>query len=637
MTIGTRSVRSYPKCCVSKIRGGFSQRRPNGTGGWIHDLIGVRRVPYRLPELIRAATEQRIWVTEGEADCERLRSLGAIATTNSGGAGKWADDFAEYFHKRPVIILPDNDAPGKAHAFQVAQSLSRVAASVRVLKLPGLVAKGDVSDWIDAGGTLVALNGLADTTAEFEFNPPTTSTWALTDVGNAERFADLFAKQFRYVGEWDRWIYYDGKRWAPDAHGSVMRAAIDTVRQLHTDAGSLTDSAERTDLARHALRSESARALRALIEIAKTDRRITIPADQLDNSARTCYLLNVDNGTIDVRTGEIMSHNPEDFITRLAPINFDATASLELWETFLERILPDPEVRAFVQRYAGSALTGDTADQCFVLFHGIGANGKSTLENVLLGALGDYGRQADFETFLHSTGRSDRRGAARSDLVALRGKRLVSAIEASDGQRLNESLVKSLTGSDALTARGNYERNDSTFTPELHLMLSTNELPRIHGDTAIWRRVLVVEFPVTIPEHERDTTLFTRLTSPANLAGVLNWCLIGARDWYDTGDTNRLRPPDAVRMATATYRNDQDVLARFFEDCCDLDPSAWTATKELRAVYGGWAEAAGERALGESTLRQKLRARGLKPDRRGTPAQRGWSGIRLTGWLPSRD
>jgi len=141
---------------------GFSQCRPDGKGGTIWNMNGVVRVPYRLPELVASDPRQTVFICEGEKDCDRLQSLGILATCNSGGAGKWQNKFSRHFTGRLVVVITDNDDPGRDHAQKVAQSLHDVAESVRILELPNLPEKGDVSDWLDADGTKDGLLDLAE-------------------------------------------------------------------------------------------------------------------------------------------------------------------------------------------------------------------------------------------------------------------------------------------------------------------------------------------------------------------------------------------------------------------------------------------------------------------------------------------
>src|SRR5262249_36916577 len=140
-----QSVRFEPK--------NFKQRRPDGRGGWVWNLNGVSRLLYRLPEIVNADKETVIWIVEGEKDVETLREHELYAPCNSGGAGKWPSNCNEVFRGRHVVIIPDNDEAGRRHARQVAAALQGIAASVTILELPGLPEKGDVSDWIAAGGT----------------------------------------------------------------------------------------------------------------------------------------------------------------------------------------------------------------------------------------------------------------------------------------------------------------------------------------------------------------------------------------------------------------------------------------------------------------------------------------------------
>jgi hypothetical protein len=180
-----QAVRFEPK--------GFSQRRPDGAGGWIYKLNGARRVPYRLPELLAADQSERVFIVEGEKDADRLASLGFLVTTNAGGAGKWRDEFSDFLRGRHVVIIPDDDEPGRDHAAKVARSLQGAAASVRILELPGLPPKGDVSDWLDAGGVVDELLVLADVVPLFEQSKPATQTLQIV------RMADVQPETVRWL------------------------------------------------------------------------------------------------------------------------------------------------------------------------------------------------------------------------------------------------------------------------------------------------------------------------------------------------------------------------------------------------------------------------------------------------------
>jgi len=143
----------------------FRQRRPDGVGGWVWKMTGVKLVPYRLSQVLQAET---VYIVEGEKDADRLATLGLTATTNPGGAGKWRSEYNRHFQGKQIIVLPDHDPPGKAHALDVARNLRSVAASVKVIELPGIPEKGDVSDWLAAGGTVEQLLGLVEAAPEWK-------------------------------------------------------------------------------------------------------------------------------------------------------------------------------------------------------------------------------------------------------------------------------------------------------------------------------------------------------------------------------------------------------------------------------------------------------------------------------------
>jgi len=452
-----------------------------------------------------------------------------------------------------------------------------------------------------------------------------------TDLGNAERLAARNSGRLRYCAPWREWLAWDDRRWTRDRDGQAVRLAVETVRAIYAGAAHLEGETERRKLAEHAIRSEAQRRIAGMMELAKSHPRVAVLPETFDGSG-TRYLLNVLNGTLDLRTGVLHSHRPEDCLTKLAPVTFDPAARSELWESFLARVVPDPDVRAFLQRYSGSALTGDTGDEQFVLLYGIGRNGKSTFIETLRAMLGDYAHRVDPETILEVPNRVDRRGGPRTDLMALRGVRLVAAIEAGEGRRLDEETVKQLTGGDSISARGLYQNEVTVFVPEFKLFLAVNNRPEIRGgDEAIWSRVLEVPFTVTIPEAERDVTLKARLREPRELAGVLAWAVTGARAWLGTLTGPRLQPPAAIVAATRTYRDEQDRLAPFLADSCSLERAAVTPTKSLRAAYAHWCEQNGERPMSDRELARRLEAAGCRRGSvgRGSAKARAWLGVKL--------
>ena len=338
----------------------------------------------------------------------------------------------------------------------------------------------------------------------------------------------------------------------------------------------------------------------------------------------------MENGTIDIRSGELGPHRRENMISKLAPVRYEPGARSALWAKFLMRVLPDPEVRAFLARYVGSCLSGDANDRRVLLFYGTGDNGKSVLASVLLRLLGDYAHPARFDSFLES--RPDRAGGARSDLMGLRGKRLVTAIEANPGRHFNEGLLKSFAGgSDRITARGLYDRDDTTFAPEAKLLLVANHRPEVQGGgDSIWNRLCEVPFSVKVPKAEQDPHLVRRLCEPIELSSILNWALEGAAEWYAVTEGDRLRPPDAVLRATAAYRTEQDPTAGFVHEQCELGPDYRCTSKALWAAFRAWSEQAGEFLISRKRFGMSMIAEHqCRPVQMGPKRDRGLAGIRL--------
>jgi len=440
----------------------------------------------------------------------------------------------------------------------------------------------------------------------------------LSDLGNARRFARLVGDEVRYVARWDQWLIWDGTHWRRDELGDVERLAQHVVESLHRDAAVEPNPERRKALARHALASDSARAIRGMLALAQSQRGLAIAPTDLD---RDPWLLNVQNGTLELKTGRLRPHARDELISRLVPVAFDPDATCPIFETFLQRIFADrPSLVSFIQRAAGYALSGDTREQCFFLLHGKGSNGKSTLVGVLMDLFDSYAATVAAETLLA------RRGDLAliwNDLASLEGRRLVTAVEPDMGRRLAEAIVKQLTGGDRVKVKKLY--NDVyEILPSFKVWLSTNHRPHIRGtDLAIWRRVRCIPFDVVIPDSEQDLGLRDKLE--AERAGILAWAVRGCLAWQRDG----LGPPDEVRVATAAYRAEQDVLGEFLAECCILEPGATEPLAALYKTYCDWAKDSGEPPLSKREFGQHLDERGCGPLRHGKLRTRLRQGVRL--------
>ena len=343
-----------------------------------------------------------------------------------------------------------------------------------------------------------------------------------SDLGNAKRLVRLHGASIWYCHQWRKWLVWDGKRWAVDHTGEISRRAKNTISKLWNEVGEAPDEGRRR-MAKFALESESAQRLTAMVKLAESECGVPVTPDQLD---RDPWLLNCQNGTLEVKTGRLRSHCRADNLTKVCPISYDSKAVSPLWLDILDRTFAgNAKMIAYVQRLCGVWLTGDVSEQVVPIFYGTGANGKSLILGAIQGVLGnDYSMKAAPDLLMAK--RTDSHPTERADLF---GKRLVCCIETDEGQRFNESLLKELSGGDKVRARRMRE-DFWEFDPTHKIVLAANHKPFVRGtDHGIWRRLRLVPFTVTIPDDEQDKQLPVKLV--AEYAGILAWAVQGCLEW----------------------------------------------------------------------------------------------------------
>ncbi len=438
--------------------------------------------------------------------------------------------------------------------------------------------------------------------------------YALTDLGNAERFADDHRGVVRYVNQWGKWIVWNGSCWQPDESREAIRRATKTVRKMFLESWPEGGGFDKS-LERHSLKSESRRSLQDLLALASAQEGIPINAAELD---RDPMLFNLASGTLDLNRGEHRVALQEDYITKQSEVAYDPAAECPAWLEFLDTIMAEnKDLIGFLQRLAGYCLTGSVKEQKLFLLYGEGSNGKSTFLNTLLHLWGGYGRKVPSSLLL-----SRKDGTASNELAELFGVRLAVASETGEGKRMAESLVKELTGGERLTGRRLYEQFFN-WEPTHKVILTTNHKPEISGnDYAIWRRICLIPFTVTIPEDDQDRDLPNRLLAEA--PGILNWCLAGLRHYQEVG----LVEPEEVRTAVTEYRNEMDRLRDFLEEQCVERPYAEVKSSALRRAYEDWCQINGETCMGAKEFQNRLKDKGFSP-KKGSRGERFWSGIGL--------
>lgn len=441
----------------------------------------------------------------------------------------------------------------------------------------------------------------------------TPKIYRLTELGNAERFADRYRDSVRYVAPWKQWICFDGKRWKPGATEAVRRMAQKLVKGLYIEAGRADDQEIAAKLAKWAAASCKSSAITAMLKEAAA--MLSIDPEQLDSDP---HLFNCDNCTLNLKTGRLQPHDKNDFITKITPVRFDPKAEAPIFVSVLNKCICDPQLIEFVQKFCGYCLTGSTKEQVVVIFWGGGANGKTTIVTPIMDALGDYSAVTRPETFMAKKG-----NYINSDVAKLKGIRLASASESEDGQRLAEAAIKSMTGGEEIQARGMY-KDWFEFTPEFKILLCTNHKPAIRGtDHAIWRRIRLVPFTVRIPEAEQDKDLPEKLKS--ELPGILCWIVKGAAMWIRDG----LGYPEAIRTATTDYQSEQNIIKNFIDFQCTEQGDAIAGASDLFERFDGWRAAEGHRKITQTKFGKMLSDLGFEKTRQPGSGRVAYAGIGL--------
>jgi putative DNA primase/helicase len=442
--------------------------------------------------------------------------------------------------------------------------------------------------------------------------------YELSDVGNARRLVARHGADLRF-SKGKGWLVWDGVRWRPSDSAAVQRAK-ELTDEMKRCAAAEPDATKATRLFKWALQSQNAAKIRSMVDLAKSEPEVEIEDDQLDADP---WLFNCENGTLELRTGTLQSHQRDDLITKLSRVVYDPSARSERWEQFLlETTQHDEALLDYLQKAAGYTLTGDTSEEYLFFVHGPARTGKSTFMAAVKAVMGDYAVTADFETFLNKKFG----GGTRNDIARLAGARFVSSIEVDEGQKLAEGLVKELTGGDKVSARFLY-REFFEFKPQFKLWLCANHRPRVRSDDdAIWRRIRVLPFVNVVAPERQDRSLKTELTDiKASGPAILAWLVQGCMLWQKDG----LGAPPLVTAATRDYQEDMDPLRDFFEERCERAASATVSKAELFRAYEEWAKEAGIKyPLKKKTFGQRLVATGIR-EAPGHAQGRQWEGIGL--------
>jgi putative DNA primase/helicase len=497
--------------------------------------------------------------------------------------------------------------------------------------LPDPPAGAENGERAGAGAPIQTSGGGGETAKKDGGGAPEVDNFALalepcTDMGNAQRFMARHGWRFLHVREWG-WLHYDGKRWSRDgAQGRLERAVQDTVWHIANEVDALEQRPEAQDIVRMergkpvtriqnlrdwAIKSQGVGHVSCIagLALASLER-------QSGDFDKDLYAFNVQNGTLFFgRTAgkagyRLRAHDPAHLITKISPATYDPDARCPRYDRFLGEVQPPPKdsddlsMHRFLHQWAGLSLTGDTSEQKLVFLYGKGRNGKGVWVEAVAHVAGEYAQSTPIETFLDN-GRPRRGGEASPELAELAGVRLLRTSEPKKGSKLDDGLIKLVTGGDEMRARF-LNKDLFRLIPRFKLTMQGNYRPKIADNSeSIWNRIQLVPFPVFFPADKRDPKLLDKLK--AESAGVLNRLIEGLQDWMEGG----LVPPAAVTEATDAYRSDSDPIGRFLEICTRPTINKRVQSSALHLLYVAWAKANGEFEYTAVSFSKTLSDRGL--------------------------
>jgi putative DNA primase/helicase len=471
----------------------------------------------------------------------------------------------------------------------------------------------------------------ADATARLDAtrDEPLNVGYSHNDAGRAERYVDRFIDDVRYVPDRDLWFTWCDDRWQIDRDGAIVRLALLMSREMLAEIDDMLAEAYKRRASEDEIREigglkkepwncGNRRSIQNYLELAKVDTRIHLDSSCLDKDP---WVAAAPNGIINLKTGEWREYSREDFNTRALGYEIDPNARCPRWEKFMEEVLPDPEVRRFMQKAAGYSLTGDTREQAFFFLFGNGKNGKSVFTKTLSRAFGSYA-QTIGKGITTSNARGD---YPEKEIAALVGLRFGCSSETAQGDRMNEGVIKDLTGEDSMTGRKLY-KEEFSFYPILKLWIFGNHKPSIKGnDFGIWRRVRLIAFEENF-EGRADENLTEKLKAEAS--GILNWIIQGCLLWQIEG----LKPPSNVVQAVQDYQAEEDTLADFLEEAVEESTSGGGIPHQnLYKKYLIFCESNGIRfKVTSKKLAKTLKERGWRSGKKSY-SKCVWQGVSLLG------
>ena len=429
--------------------------------------------------------------------------------------------------------------------------------------------------------------------------PHTNPRYQRDEIGIGNAFADYFKPIARFAGDRNIWYVYDGVVWHPDENAlAVAELAKVLADRLYSFALQIKDEDTRNRYIKRVQKLQLRKHRKTMLEDAKSVHPVKV--SMFD---RNKYLFNCANGTLDLSTLEFHPHDPEDFITKVSPINYDADAICPRWNRFIDEIMQgNTAVSRYLQKAIGYTMTGDTSLEClFVMYGPTTRNGKTTTIETILRVMGEYGCSAKPD-LLAANFRGPSSGGPSEDVARLAGARFVGISEMEQKLTINASLTKQLTGNSSITARF-LNQNSFDFRMQAKIFIDTNHLPNVNDQTLFESgRIKIIPFNRHFEDHEQDKTLKFTLADPDNLSGILNWCIEGYRMFKEEG----LDEPEDVKNATAQYRQDSDRISQFMAQCLKAEKGSELKACAIYNRYKEWCSENGYKYEGAQNFYKRL-------------------------------
>lgn len=444
----------------------------------------------------------------------------------------------------------------------------------------------------------------------------------LFDYDNALRMRDLYGAQLVYVPEDKQWLRYNGKCWTDDVANQHLREKF--IAMSATIPREVPQPDPDDPEAMKAFRTRVGYSLscrdikRFNSSLPDMESNMYKPSSQFDSHKD---LLCLRNGVLNLRTNELLAHDPKLYLRTQSDVEFIPGAKSTLWDAYLDDVFgDDEELRTYVQKASGYTLSGENTEKAFFIIKGESNSGKSVFLNVIGHLLGGFYKKANIETFLY---KGTSTGGARPDLASMAHKRVVVASETNDGDRFDEKLIKDITGGEPLTCRDLY-KSEITYRPTFKIWLSTNTLPSVRDDSnGVWNRVKVIPFNNVIPNERMDIHLTDKLF--LETSAILNWCVEGYRMYLADG----LKEPTSLTEQITIYKEENDTFGAFIYDCFIIDDKAKLGRADMYNIFLNWCAETNTYQKGMSNRKffKKLRDKGFQEYR--TPTDRFVVGLAL--------